>query len=246
MAADESRTDDPSKPPRLGFFRVAPAGVSIVPQGRRLGILSAAFNPITRAHVALAQSASHHYQLHEVLFVLPITQPHKLIHDAPIDARLRMMDLALQGNPTFSIGACTHGLFIDICRAAAAAYPPETRLWFISGRDAAERILTWAYPDPAKALSELFAQAELLVADRQGAFVLPDIPVVREHAGHVHHLPLPAEYSHVSATDIRTRLAAGDDVSELVPPPVLDYILEHHLYQEGEQEGEGTTGQVIG
>jgi hypothetical protein len=26
----------------------------------------------------------------------------------------------------------------------------------------------------------------------------------------------------------------------------LDYILEHHLYQEGEQEGEGTTGQVIG
>jgi nicotinate-nucleotide adenylyltransferase len=234
MAVDESRTDDPSKPPRLGFFRVAPAGVGIVPQGRRLGILSAAFNPITQAHVALAQSAYHHYRLHEVLLVLPITQPHKLIHDAPLDARLRMMDLATQGHPAFSIGTCTHGLFIDICRAVAAAYPPETRLWFITGRDAAERILTWPYPDPAQALGELFAQAELLVADRQGAFVLPDIPIVRQHAGHVHHLPLPAEYSQVSATDIRIRLAKGEDVSGLVPPPVLGYVLEHRLYHEGD------------
>jgi nicotinate-nucleotide adenylyltransferase len=112
-----------------------------------------------------------------------------------------------------------------------AAYPPATRLWFITGRDAAERILTWPYPDPAKALDELFAQAELLVADREGSFVLPDIPVVREHAAHVHHLPLPAEYNQVSATAIRTRLAKGEEVGQLVPPPVLTYIQQHHLYQ---------------
>ncbi len=234
MATDEVRTDDPSKLPRLSFYHVAPAGVSVVPQERRLGILSAAFNPITRAHVALAQSAYDHYQLHEILFVLPITQPHKLIHDAPVEARLHMIDLAVQGHSAFSIGMCTHGLFVDICRAATAAYPPQTRLWFISGRDAAERILTWPYPDPAKALGELFTQAELLVADREGAFVLPDTPIVGDYADHVHHLPLPAEYSHVSATEIRTRLAKGEDVSELVPPPVLSYILAQHLYRDGE------------
>jgi nicotinic acid mononucleotide adenylyltransferase len=138
MAAARARTDDPSKPPHLSFFRVAPAGVTIVPPERRLGILSAAFNPITRAHLALAHSAYDHYQLHEVLFVLPITQPHKRIYDAPIEARLQMMNLAVQGNPAFSIGACTHGLFIDICRATTVAYPPQTRLWFITGRDATE------------------------------------------------------------------------------------------------------------
>ena len=234
MATDEARTDDPSKPPRLSFFRAAPAGVSVVPQGRRLGILSAAFNPITRAHMALAQSAYDHYQLHEILFVLPITQPHKLIRDAPVEARLRMIDLAVQGHSAFSIGMCTHGLFVDICRAATAAYPPQTRLWFISGRDAAERILTWPYPDPAQALGELFTQAELLVADREGAFVRPDTAIVCDYADHIHHLPLPAEYSHVSATDIRARLAKGEEVSELLPPEVLSYILEQHLYREGE------------
>jgi nicotinate-nucleotide adenylyltransferase len=220
------------KPSRLSFYRVAPAGVSLITQGRRLGILSAAFNPITRAHLALAHSAHQHYQLHEVLFVLPITQPHKSIHDAPIEARLQMMALAVQGNPAYSIGLCTHGLFIDICRAVEAAYPPQTRWWFITGRDAAERILTWPYPDPDKALGELFAKAELLVADREGAFVLPDMPVVHEHAGRVHHLPLPAEYHHASATQIRTRLATGEKVGELVPPPVLAYIQAHQLYQE--------------
>ena len=234
MATDEARTDDPSKPPRLSFYRIAPAGVSVVPQDRRLGILSAAFNPITRAHVALAQNAYDHYQLHEILFVLPLTQPHKLIHDAPVEARLRMIDLTVQGHPAFSIGMCTHGLFVDICRAATAAYPPQTHLWFISGRDAAERILTWPYPDPAKALGELFTQAELLVADRVGAFVLPDTPIVGDYADHVHHLPLPADYSHVSATGVRTRLANGEDVSELVPPPVLSYILAQQLYRDGE------------
>jgi nicotinate (nicotinamide) nucleotide adenylyltransferase len=234
MAADEARTDDPSKPPRLSFFHAAAGGVSIVPQERRLGILSAAFNPITRAHVALAHSAYEQYHLHEVLFLLPITQPHKSIHDAPVEARLHMIELAVEGHPAFSIGICTHGLFVDISRAAVAAYPPHTRLWFISGRDAAERILTWPYPDPAKALGELFAQAELLVADREGAFALPDDPLVRTYAGQIHQLPLAAEYSHVSATEIRTRLARGAEVSELVPPPVLGYILEQGFYRDGE------------
>jgi nicotinate-nucleotide adenylyltransferase len=236
MAAQEPRTDDPSKPPRLSFFRVAPAGVGIVPSDRRLGILSAAFNPITRAHLALAQSAYVHYQLHEVLFVLPITQPHKLIHDASIEARLQMMNLALQETPAFSIGLCTHGLFIDICRAVALAYPLQTWLWFISGRDAAERILTWPYADPAATLSTLFAQADLLVADREGAFMLPDIPPVREHAVHIHHLPLAGEIGHISATEIRTRLAKGEEVDELVPRPVLRYIQEHRLYQPHPEE----------
>jgi nicotinate-nucleotide adenylyltransferase len=231
MAVGDSPSDDPSKPPRLSFYRPAPAGVSVVPAGRRLGILSAAFNPITAAHIALAKSAYENFGLHEILFVLPITQPHKSIQDVSIDARLRMIALAVQDQPAFAVGMCTHGLFIDISRAVQEAYPPHTHLWFITGRDAAERILTWPYPDPAKALAALFAHAELLVADREGAFTLPDTPLVRVYANQIHHLPLPAEYTHVSATEIRRRLAQGEDVSSLVPPPVLTYIQDHRLYQ---------------
>jgi nicotinate-nucleotide adenylyltransferase len=35
----------------------------------------------------------------------------------------------------------------------------------------------------------------------------------------------------VSASDIRARLARGDDVASLVPARVLDYIRQHRLYR---------------
>ena len=225
-----------SQEPRLTCFRVAPTGVRSAPEGGRLGIFSGAFNPITVAHVALARSALQHYHLHEVLFLLPITQPHKSIVGAPIQARLDMLALAVQDDPSFSVGACTHGLFIDICRAVEVAYPPQTHLWFITGRDAAERVLTWPYPDPLHALGELFAHAQLLVADREGSFVLPEIPSVRAHADRIHALPLPPTYNHISATEIRMRLVQGRAVAPLLPPAVLAYIQQHHLYQEAQED----------
>src|ERR1700704_422903 len=63
----------------LEFFRRA-AG-----QPARLGILPAAFNPPTRAHLALAQSAL--ATVDEVLFVLPRAFPHKPYEDATFDQR---------------------------------------------------------------------------------------------------------------------------------------------------------------
>ncbi len=235
MASLPSHAAQASEQPRLSFLRAAPAGVGIIPQGRRLGIFSGAFNPITLAHVALAQSAYTHYQLHEVLFLLPITQPHKLIHDAPIDARLHMMALAVHDDPSSSVGSCTHGLFIDICRAVDKAYPPATQLSIIIGAEAAERILTWPYPDPEQALRQLFTRAELLVADREGKFTVPDNPSVRAYADHIHHLPLPPAYHHISATDVRKRLIQGEDVAGLISPIVLAYIQAHHLYQQSQK-----------
>jgi len=219
-----------SQEPRLTLFRAAPAGIRMTLEGGRLGIFSGAFNPITVAHIALAKSALQHYHLHEVLFLLPLTQPHKEIIGAPIEARLQMMALAIQDSPACAIGTCTHGLFIDICRAVAVAYPPQTHLWFITGRDAADRVLTWPYPDPAQALGQLFRCAELLVADREGSFVLPKVPSIQAYADRIHELPLPPEYNHVSASEIRLRLARGKDVASLVPPAVLAYIQEHRLY----------------
>jgi nicotinate-nucleotide adenylyltransferase len=194
--------------------------------------LSAAFNPPTVAHLALARSAYEHFHLHEVLLVLPLTQPHKDLVGAPIAARLEMMALAVQDRPEFSVAAGTHGLFIDICRSVELAYPPQTHLWFITGRDAGERILTWPYDDPAQALASLFGRADLLVADREGTFTLPDLPVARPYVDQIHHLPLPVAYQRISATQVRTRLAKGEEVTDLLPQPVLAYIREQELYQE--------------
>ena len=41
---------------------------------------------------------------------------------------------------------------------------------------------------------------------------------------------LPTNVVEVSSTDIRERLAKGEDVSELLPSEVADYIRENNLY----------------
>jgi len=107
---------------------------------------------------------------------------HKLIHDAPLEARLRMIDLRGARQPCFSIECAPRIVRRYLSRRDSGLSAAE-RQWFISGATRAERILTWPYPDPAKALGELFAQAELLVVDREGAFVLPETSTVRDYAG---------------------------------------------------------------
>jgi nicotinate-nucleotide adenylyltransferase len=38
----------------------------------------------------------------------------------------------------------------------------------------------------------------------------------------------------ISSTEIRDRIAAGEDVSNMVTPAVLDYIRRHNLYRDKE------------
>jgi len=43
--------------------------------------------------------------------------------------------------------------------------------------------------------------------------------------------PVPMNALDISASGIRARLARGEDVSALLPPPVLAYIHKHNLYR---------------
>ena len=45
------------------------------------------------------------------------------------------------------------------------------------------------------------------------------------------NVPLPLPPMAVSATEIRARVAQGQPVDALVPPPVARYIEQHRLYQ---------------
>src|SRR5947207_1957574 len=109
----------------------------------KLAILPGAFNPPTRAHLAMAEAALS--LADEVVFVLPRAFPHKEYSGAPFAARLAWLRAALAGNPRFSLAASDRGLFIDIAREAQAHYDPAPELLVLCGRDAAERIVNWDY-----------------------------------------------------------------------------------------------------
>ncbi|MCU1273875.1 MAG: cytidylyltransferase [Bryobacterales bacterium] len=180
---------------------------------RRLGVLPAAFNPPTRAHLALARAALD--SVDEVLFVLPHEFPHKLYADATFDQRLEMLLAATSDEPRYSIAASDRGLFVDIADECRDAYGPETALLFICGRDAAERIVGWDYGE-ADAFVRMLDRFQLLVAPRGGHYDPP--PEIRDRA---YALDLPEDISSISATDVRERIRRGEPWEHLVPSGIV-------------------------
>ncbi|ETX03231.1 MAG: hypothetical protein ETSY1_00740 [Candidatus Entotheonella factor] len=215
--------------PRLRIARPASQGIT-APSPGRLGVLGGAYNPITLAHLAIADAAVVEMKLNEVLFCLPQVPPHKTIFGASLEQRLEMMQLAVGDRPYATVGLCSHGLFLDIERALRPLYTPDTDVFFITGRDAAERILNWEYDDTERALREMFSAFQFIVCDREGAFVMPDNPRLIPYHSRIHHFAIPDGLDHISSTAIRDRLQQNQPIDDLVPPSVADFIRLHGLY----------------
>lgn len=185
------------------------------------------------AHLVMADTVVKRFGLHEVLFLLPQVPPHKTIFGATLEQRLTLMQLAVQDRPYASVGLSSHGLFIDIYQALSEIYPYQPEVFFLTGRDAAERILTWNYEDAAAALEQMFTSFQLIVCDRDGAFRLPDDALVRQYRHRMHRCPLPPHYNHISSTTVRQRCQQNLCIDDLVPTAVAQYIKAHGLYREG-------------
>jgi nicotinate-nucleotide adenylyltransferase len=215
--------------PRFEVFVPAQAGPP--PTNGRLGVLGGAYNPITRAHLLLARYSREQCKLDEVIFVLPKTLPNKPLVGVSVEQRLEMMRLGISGIPYISLGVCSHGLFIDICTALQQMYPLMLEIFFITGRDAAERILTWPYDDPAAALAKMFACFQLLVFQRQGNLDLPENPLMQKYLNRIHALEMEENLDRVSSTEVRQRVSEGRSIGELVPTEVALYIQKGNLYR---------------
>jgi nicotinate (nicotinamide) nucleotide adenylyltransferase len=176
----------------------------------RLGVLPGAFNPITVAHLALSRAALS--RVDEVVYILPRAFPHKKYAGASFAQRVELLRAALGHDPACSIAAADGGLFVEIAAECRAAYGEAVALTFLCGKDAAERIVTWDYGDPA-ACAAMLRRFDLLVAARRGAYVPP--PEFRQA---IHTLDLPEDFDHVSATEVRSRIACGEPWEHLVPP----------------------------
>jgi nicotinate-nucleotide adenylyltransferase len=185
---------------------------------QRLGILPGTFNPVTVAHLALARAAMPYVD--EVVFVLPRLLPHKAYSGATFDERLELLRAAIAAEPRWSAASSEGGLFREIAAEFREAYGHEVRLVFLCGRDAAERIASWDY-GRAGAFHEMLHEFELLVASRNGHFVPSG-----DTGGSIRHVALEADFDPVSATEVRTRLAAGGDWEHLVPPAIRDRVRE--------------------
>ena len=150
----------------------------------------------------------------EVLFALPRAFPHKEYTGAEFETRLEWLRAALAGYPRFSLAATEGGLFIEIAQEARAVYGAGTELFFLCGRDAAERIVGWDYGE-GDGIEKHLEKFALLVAARGGVYEPP-----AKIRNRVHGLALPPGLDEVSSSEVRRRMGAGEPWRDLVPDSI--------------------------
>lgn len=156
----------------------------------------------------------------EVLFVLPRVLPHKDYETIGFDSRLQLLLAAVRGESRFCVASSQRGLFVEIAEECRELYGSGPKLLFVCGRDAAERIVHWDYGAPG-AFRGMLDRFDLLVAPRKGGYDAP--PEMRSR---IHPLQVPADLDEISASEVRARIARGDNWEHLVPEPIVAMVRE--------------------
>lgn len=219
------------------------------PRRDALGVLGGTFDPVHRAHLALARVALERLGLARVRWI-PTGRPwHRPPPVAAAADRLAMVALAIADEPRFELDAteahsAAPGYTVETLERLRRELGPEPALVLLMGADAFRGLPSW------RRWEDILALAHIAVATRPG-FPLDDLAPPLAHqlaacrlasadftrapAGGIHVFSLSA--GTVSASEVRARIAEGaaDEVLlELLPATVLHYIRTHRLYGTAE------------
>jgi nicotinate-nucleotide adenylyltransferase len=187
----------------------------------RIGVLGGTFDPPHMGHLIVASTAFDALRLDRLLFVPAAAPPHKLgLVVATAEQRLRMVRLAVQGDPRFEVddleirrpGA---SYTVDTLRALRER-DPEGELFFLLGADQLRELHTWREPD------EVARLACLAVLSRGGDEIAD--------ADRYRIRPVAVPRIDIAATEIRRRIRVGESIRYLVAEPVREMIERERLY----------------
>ncbi len=190
---------------------------------QRLGVLGGTFDPIHTGHVLLAQFTAERLGLDRVLFVPAADPPHKGQCAASAEDRRVMVELAIEGFPTFAASRLElerpgKSYTIDTLRHLHQAHP-EVQLYLIIGADNVAPFSSWHNPKGILELCTVVAGTRLSPREEadpelERRLVYIDTPAVQ-----------------FSSTQIRQRLSQGQPIRYLVPEKVEEYLRRQGRYQ---------------
>ena len=205
---------------------------------QRILIFGGSFDPPHRAHTELARCAAQKLDCDRIIFIPASINPRKS-ETPPTNAahRLAMLDLVVRTIPgagaevsTIELDRAGPSYFIDTLNELRAGLGDEVELHFLVGADQALTFDQW------KDWQRILELAEPAVVLRPPHDRASFEQAVNAKWGETEGKPwldgiITAPLMDISATTIRTRLAAGDSVDDLLDPAVAHYIATEHLYR---------------
>ncbi|MGC3906372.1 nicotinate-nucleotide adenylyltransferase [Corynebacterium variabile] len=201
---------------------------------RRIGVMGGTFDPIHNGHLVAASEVAALFELDLVIFV-PTGQPwqKKDRYVSEAEHRYLMTVIATASNPRFTVSR------VDIDRPGATytvdtlkdiqQHHPDAELFFITGADALDRIVTW------RDWEEVFHLAHCVGVTRPGYDLADAGEQLRAQvdADRLSLVNIPAMA--ISSTDIRERASEQWPVWYLVPDGVVQYIAKTGMYRNTEE-----------
>lgn len=201
---------------------------------RRIVLFGGSFDPIHVGHTTVVAQASSHLAAETVIFIPARRSPLKAASPQATDAdRVAMIERALSDHPGWQVSDCelrrpAPSYTLDTVRHFRALYGRNAQLTWLIGADTVQDLPNWHGIDR---LLDLCTVAAMSRAGCPRPDFSPFLSLwgqerVRTLQENVIETPLVD----VSSTQIRRRLARGQDVSAMLHPGVLEYIRTRGLY----------------
>jgi nicotinate-nucleotide adenylyltransferase len=173
---------------------------------------------VHNAHLAMARAATDHLQLERLVFVPTGAPRYRTPAVASGTDRVAMLRLAFSEDDCYEIDARelspgVSGYTVDTLRELRLELGAQTPLWLLMGADQYSKLDSWHRPQDVKKLAKI------------GVFARPGV----QSPANVQLIPM--QPLAVSASEIRARVARGEDISGMVPAAVAQYIAEKGLYR---------------
>ncbi len=204
---------------------------------RRIALFGGSFDPIHTGHTRVACAAAEQLDAERVVFIPAKCSPLKgTLPRAGDTERLAMIQLAIQADDRCAVSDCelhrsAPSYTLDTIKHFQAQYGPEVSIHWLLGADSVDDLVYWYKVD------ELIDTCTLSVMYR-GGYEAPTfdkyVPLWgQERVEKLRANVVETPRIDISSTEVRRRLATGEDVSRMLHPQVVDYIKRHGLYKRG-------------
>ncbi len=202
---------------------------------RRIVLFGGTFDPIHLGHTTVAADAAKHIGAEKLVFIPAKRSPLKgFLPKANDDDRLEMITLATADEKSFQVSDFelqkpAPSYTLETVLKFQQEYGDEASIYWLIGADGVDDLAYWHM------IVELLDACNLTTMYRAGCeppdFTKFEAMWGRRRVDKLRQNIVQTPLVDVSSTEIRKRLAEGQDVTRMLHPAVSDYISQHGLYR---------------